>query len=224
MGEPEMVFFEKRLHPKGWRYVCPICGKSTTGHIPHNRAPRKTMPRSHLDPFGRPCPGAKEKAVLVRNYDEAIAAAKTIIEFMSIPEPMSGCWLWMGAAYDESSYGSVQFYGIKHGAHRLSFEAFHRRLVHGELVLHSCDNPLCVNPGHLRAGSNQDNADDRRKRPKPHRPTSNEHKLSLKIAREIRSRARREGGAVGRKALAREYGVHYSAISDILDGKAYADR
>lgn len=33
-------------------------------------------------------------------------------------------------------------------------------LPDGVLALHSCDNPMCVNPAHLRAGSRQDNTDD----------------------------------------------------------------
>jgi hypothetical protein len=43
----------------------------------------------------------------------------------------------------------------------VAFEALIGPIPDGLLVRHDCDNPLCVNPEHLRTGTDRDNAQDR---------------------------------------------------------------
>ena len=45
-------------------------------------------------------------------------------------------------------------------AHRVVWEAFNGEPLGDRLVLHSCDNPSCVNPAHLSAGTMTDNMRD----------------------------------------------------------------
>jgi hypothetical protein len=68
----------------------------------------------------------------------------------------NGCWEWTGGKHP---FGYGRFYGKL--THRISFEIHHRLLKRGECVLHQCDNPKCVNPAHLSAGSRTDNAKER---------------------------------------------------------------
>lgn len=49
-------------------------------------------------------------------------------------------------------------------AHRFAYELWIGDIPEGLYVLHSCDTPPCVNPDHLRAGSVQDNVDDKMER------------------------------------------------------------
>jgi len=73
-----------------------------------------------------------------------------------IPEPNSGCWLWL-ASVDKDGYGQF-LYGKR--AHRYSYEYYNGVIPAGVCVLHKCDNPSCVNPEHLFLGTNRDNIND----------------------------------------------------------------
>lgn len=72
----------------------------------------------------------------------------------------SGCWIWNAAITE--GYGSFVFDNKRNGlAHRASHKIFKGDLDRKLLVLHSCHKPVCVNPEHLRQGTNADNARDK---------------------------------------------------------------
>jgi HNH endonuclease len=76
------------------------------------------------------------------------------------PEPMSGCWLWVGAAFN-TGYGQLRVGAKTISAHRLAWELFRGLIPDGLSVLHRCDVPACVNPDHLFIGTHNDNNQDR---------------------------------------------------------------
>lgn len=90
-----------------------------------------------------------------------------------IPEPNSGCWLWLKSTR-YFGYGSVGIGSMTDGtrasvpAHRASFEAFVRPIRPGEVIRHKCDVPSCVNPDHLLAGTHADNVADKMLRGRHH--------------------------------------------------------
>lgn len=69
------------------------------------------------------------------------------------------CWEWTGARHAQG-YGHLRAAGRTMKAHRVSalihFGPFDRRMD----VRHTCDNPPCVNPNHLRVGTTLQNVRD----------------------------------------------------------------
>lgn len=81
------------------------------------------------------------------------------------------CWEWQ-ARTDKVGYGRFSPDSSRLvAAHRWSYEhATGETIPEGMLILHSCDNPPCVNPAHLRVGTSADNAADREARGRGRRP------------------------------------------------------
>lgn len=78
------------------------------------------------------------------------------IERLSMPEPNSGCWLWL-AAHDRNGYGFISVAGKQYRAHRVAYEAYRGPIPSGLVIDHLCRNPACVNPNHLEAVSVREN-------------------------------------------------------------------
>ena len=76
---------------------------------------------------------------------------------------IDGCWIWQ-AGTCKDGYGQISYGSKTYRAHRLSYEAYIGKIPKGLIIMHSCDNPLCVNPKHLLLGTHQDNTDDKIKK------------------------------------------------------------
>lgn len=73
-----------------------------------------------------------------------------------------GCWPWTAATLWDG-YGVINVRQRPHRnvlAHRLAYSLAHGPIEDGMCVLHSCDNPPCVNPAHLRIGTRKENTGD----------------------------------------------------------------
>lgn len=80
-------------------------------------------------------------------------------------EQDNGC-IHFNGYLQPNGYGHFQFRdgGIRYKtyAHRASFSIENGiELTESDVILHQCDNPTCVNPAHLKLGTQQENIADR---------------------------------------------------------------
>lgn len=127
-----------------------------------------------------------------------------------------GCWNWT-AGLNAFGYGAFGVGPRKIvAAHRYSFEIHNGKIPEGLSILHSCDNPKCVNPEHLRAGTKAENSKDMVMR---NRSTAGEKsassKLSNKDVLEIFVDPRSQS------KIAKAYNVDASVISRIKGRKSW---
>lgn len=149
--------------------------------------------------------------------DRAAVIAKSFERrFMrKVQREASGCWVWTGRRQREG-YGEVCVNYRSKRAHRISYELFVGPIPDGLHILHSCDNPSCVNPQHLRPGTDFENARDRVLRNRQPAGERNVHaKLSETDVRAIR--ARLVNGEL-QYQIASLFGVTKHAISKIHRG------
>lgn len=137
------------------------------------------------------------------------------LEANSIPEPNSGCRLWVGQ-YNVNGYGRISVRGKKTGAHRAAYEVAHGAIPTGKDVCHKCDVRGCVNPDHLWLGSRADNLADMRAKGRQNRGERNAHaKLTADAVMNIRKDHRSAA------KVAKDHGVSVHQVHHIRTGRSW---
>lgn len=132
---------------------------------------------------------------------------------------IDSCWMWVRQR-DACGYGRLQIGTRNALAHRVSWELNRGDIPKGMHVLHRCDQPGCVNPGHLFLGTHQDNMADmysKGRRPAPRGIRNGRVKLSEQDVLDIR--ANYALCRVTQAELAQRFGVSSASINFIVNGK-----
>ncbi|MFA5037194.1 MAG: HNH endonuclease [Candidatus Izemoplasmatales bacterium] len=123
------------------------------------------------------------------------------------------CWIWEGGIRWDG-YGQFKYRGRMRGAHTVSWEIQNGEIPEGFCVCHNCpigDNPLCVNPNHLKLGTHQDNMDDMVSKGRQSRKLSDE---DVEIIRHLF-----DNNQMNQPEIANSFGISQAHVSDIVNNK-----
>lgn len=149
--------------------------------------------------------------------------------------PECGCLVYKGSlnnkGYGQFFVEKINGKGIHKLAHRVSYELVNGPIPENMSVLHSCDNPSCVNPAHLSIGTHMDNMADCAKKGRASVPKKRRSGLAYKsCGGRVRKPlpinqdqavelSRRAWSGESQKKIAAEYGLTQQHISKIAHGK-----
>ena len=130
------------------------------------------------------------------------------------------CWPWKGRI-EKHGYGRVRRGGRQFLVHRVVYEELVGQIPDGFDLIHSCDNPPCCNPRHLKPATHIDNMTDMVAKGRSQRRNGEQNhaaKLTEDIVRAIISRLGMKRTAA---SIARELGVGWHSVTDIKLGRRW---
>ncbi len=134
---PLLQFYKNALYKDGYEYRCKECKK------------------------------AQKANSVKRGHRHASTLREAFFNYVT-PGAADSCWEWQGARMKSTrkynlglyDYGTLRFNYKLYHTHRVSYELHKGGIPDGMRVLHTCDNPPCVNPNHLILGTALDNTLD----------------------------------------------------------------
>jgi hypothetical protein len=138
-----------------------------------------------------------------------------------VVNPKTGCWDWITG--DSEEYPKFWNEGGYIRASRFSYQrASGARLRPEQCVCHSCDNPSCVNPGHLFIGNHLENMRDKAAKKRASRlPGTANGRAKLDEGTVTAIREEYAKGGVSQWELARRYSIGQSTISRVIRQQAW---
>lgn len=131
----------------------------------------------------------------------------------------TGCLEHIGAP-NSRGYVSSMLGGQRIGAHRAAYRHFYGDIPSGMVVMHKCDNRLCINPVHLALGTYKENSMDMVRKG---RVSRGEHKPNSRLTRNgvIRIRHISKTQGLPQSKIAEMFGVSRRTIGKVLSGETW---
>ena len=158
----------------------------------------------------------------IERMPRILPSAKTILErVMSAVQinEQSGCYEWTRAK-NPAGYGVMQANGKVNLVTRLVYEEHYGKINDGMLILHSCDNPSCVNIAHLREGTAKDNHNDMIERNRL--PRGSEWSFSKLNENDVLAILKLSENGMKVSEIAEIYKIGKWTVSDILAGRNWS--
>lgn len=132
----------------------------------------------------------------------------------TIRDEETNCLVWQGAR-SSFGHGQLRINSKNQEVHRLMATLIYGN-PEGRFALHSCDNPPCINPDHLRWGTQKENLLEMQAKGRKHidyGEATTSAKLTVIQVREIRAMY----PEMNKSQLARMYGVAQPTIRKIVE-------
>lgn len=129
-----------------------------------------------------------------------------------------------GQQGDRQGYANKKYDGVCQRVHRMAYcqhHGLHISEIFGKIVMHTCDNPRCINPDHLRLGTTEDNIKDKLNKGRQARLRGELCGMSkLTDQQVIQIREQRASGRMV-KDIAESFGITAHHAWRILDGRRW---
>ena len=150
-----------------------------------------------------------DKQWLGRNHNNSLTDEQRFWEKVNIGDP-DECWEWLAGKCKGYGMFWVENRSSHIRANRMAWELIHGSIPDGMQILHTCDNPGCVNPKHLWLGTHQDNMIDMFKKGRGNRHLA----FNVEQVKEIRNLY--SSGNYSYREIGKIFGVGHSEIGQII--------
>lgn len=143
----------------------------------------------------------------------------------------NSCWYWNNATHS-FGYGYININGKNYLSHRIALIIWNDGKVEKDkFVLHSCNNPACCNPNHLRWGTQKENINDCIKAGRKTNPPRNginppihygtDNNNAIMDEKKVLNLREDWSNKMEAKQLSKKYGIAISTVYQIINFKSW---
>ena len=114
---------------------------------------------------------------------------------------------------DGKGYGQATHLGVRRPAHRVAFILAGGVVADDQEICHRCDNPACIEPAHLFAGTRQDNMIDMSKKSRSSSPLTEQQAMLIIWYRLVIK--------LSYPKIGRLFGVSKTTARNVVSGKTW---